>query len=467
MHLILKVAAIVLGLSACVGVGEAQQPRIALRGTVVTPSGPVDHATVLIEGGKIAAIGTDLAPPSGTKVIETGGIVYPGLIDLHDHVTWNVLSRWSSGVKSGARYDWQQLPEYRMALNVPHERFVSEGHGCAAERYAEVKAIAGGATSQAGLSPADLTSAGQSAVPTELQQGCIAGLVRELGVASRLYSAGVAEKLQYEVFPLALDTAHTTALIEGLRDHTINAAMFHIAEGAFDNASARREFGMLQARGLLLPGVSIIHGVALSKENFAVMAKNDVGLVWSPHSNFELYGSTADVAGAKAAGVKMAIAPDWSPTGSDGMLQELKYAAIWNATQSPAPFSDRDLFEMATENAAELGGIADQTGRLAVGLRADILVLKASVDGGDPYSQLVHSSPADVELMIVDGVAVYGDAKLMQQARGTAVPSMVMVCGEPKGLGFASAATWSATVSELTPALARWGATLSPVVDCH
>lgn len=466
MRLILNVATAVLCVSACLGLGKAQQTRIALRGTVVMPSGPVDHATVLIEGEKIAAIGTDLVPPAGTKVIETGGILYPGLIDLHDHVTWNALSRWSFGVKSGARYDWQQLPEYRMALDVPHEKFVSEGHGCAAERYAEVKAIAGGATSQAGLYPADLTSLGQSTAPAVLQQGCLGGLVRELGVASRLYSGGTAEKLRYEVFPLAIDPAHTASLIDGLRDHTISAAMFHIAEGASDNASARREFGMLQARGLLLPGVSIIHGVALSRENFAVMAKTGVGLVWSPHSNFELYGSTADVAGAKAAGVKMAIAPDWSPTGSDGMLQELKYAAIWNATQSPATFSDRELFEMATQNAAELGGIADHTGRLAVGLRADILVLKAS-GGGDAYTQLVHSSPGDVDLVIVDGVAVYGDSKLMQQARGADATSVVMVCGESKGLGFASAATWPATVAELTPALARWGASLSPLADCH
>jgi 5-methylthioadenosine/S-adenosylhomocysteine deaminase len=467
LRLSVRLAAAGLCLSTCLCIAGAQQARIALRGTVVTPSGPVDHATVLIEGEKIAAIGTDLVLPAGTKVIETGGIVYPGLIDLHNHVTWNVLSRWSSGVKSGARYDWQQLPEYQMALNVPHEKFVGEGHGCAAERYAEVKAIAGGATSQAGLYPADLTLPGQSTAPTTVQSNCLGGLVRELGVESRLYSEGASEKLRYEVFPLAIDPAHTAALMDGLRDHTINAAMFHIAEGASDNASARREFAMLQGRGLLLPGVSIIHGVALSRENFAVMAKTGVGLIWSPHSNFELYGSTADVAGAKEAGVKMAIAPDWSPTGSDGMLQELKYAAVWNVTQAPAPFTDRDLFEMATRNAAELGGIADQTGTLAVGMRADLLVLEATAGGGDAYTQLVHSSSADVAMVIVDGVAVYGDAKLMQQARGAAATSMIMVCGEPKGIGFASAGTWPATVSELTAALARWGATLSPLTDCH
>lgn len=120
------------------------QQAWALQGTVVTPSGPVANATVLIKGSSIVSVGRDLEIPAGAHIVKTGGIIYPGLIDLHNHVTWNALARWSAGAKSGARYDWQQLPEYRMALNTPHEKMVAEGHGCAAERYAEVKAIAGG-----------------------------------------------------------------------------------------------------------------------------------------------------------------------------------------------------------------------------------------------------------------------------------------------------------------------------------
>jgi hypothetical protein len=122
------------------------QQLLALNGTVVTSAGPLDHATVLIAGTKIQAVGRQLSLPAGTRIVETDGVIYPGLIDLHNHVTWNALARWSAGPKSGARYDWQQLPEYQMALNVPHEKMVAEGHGCAAERYAEVKALIGGAT---------------------------------------------------------------------------------------------------------------------------------------------------------------------------------------------------------------------------------------------------------------------------------------------------------------------------------
>jgi predicted amidohydrolase YtcJ len=423
---------------------------------------------VLIEGETIKAVRQEVKLAPGVRIIDTHGNIYPGLIDLHNHVTWNVLPRWSSGTKSGARYDWQQLPEYRMALNVPHEKMVAEGHGCAAERYAEVKAIVGGATSQAGLYPADLTASGQTTAQSTIPSGCLAGLTRELGVASRLYERGASEKLRYEVFPLVLDPSHTTALIDGLRDGTINAALFHIAEGASDNASARREFAMLQAQGLLLPGVSIIHGVALSKANFTAMAQAGVGLVWSPRSNFELYGSTAAVADAKAAGVKIAIAPDWSPTGSEGMLQELKYAAVWSATQDPVPFTDHELFEMATRNAAQLGGIAGQVGAIEPGMRADLLVITPdATSANDPYAQLVHSSPAQVALVIVDGVAVYGDQQLMQQLSGGTASPILSVCGNSKLLAASFLATWRSTTAELTPALERWGAHLSSLAECH
>jgi hypothetical protein len=453
-----------LALSLLPGRSFAQQ-LWALHGTAVTPDGPLPRATVLIDGTTIRAVGANLTLPQGTRIVETGGFIYPGLIDLHNHVTWNVFPHWSAGAKSGARYDWQQLPEYQMALSLPHEKLVAEGHGCAAERYAEAKAILGGATSQAGLSPDDLTSPGAATAPATPPPGCLGHLVRELGIDSRLYPNGTPESLHYEVFPLALDQSRTAALIAGLHSGTVKSALLHLAEGSAANAGARREFGFLQARGLLTPGVSVIHGVALTPTDFAAMATSGVGLVWSPRSNFELYGGTADIAAARRAGVTLALAPDWSPTGSDGMLQELKYAAVWNAAQHPAPFADRDLFDMATRNAATLAGIATETGSIVPGKRADLLVLTARQ--GDPYNQLVHASVADVALVVVDGRPLYGDPALMNQARGRSPSTALNLCGTTKELALPTAATWPATVAELTTGLSRWGTALSPLADCR
>jgi imidazolonepropionase-like amidohydrolase len=61
----------------------------AIVGGYVVPvtAEPIDGATILIEDGKIAAIGTDVEIPDGTPVIDAaGGWVLPGFIEAHGHV---------------------------------------------------------------------------------------------------------------------------------------------------------------------------------------------------------------------------------------------------------------------------------------------------------------------------------------------------------------------------------------------
>lgn len=57
-------------------------------GTIFTGTGEVlENASVLIENGKIKAIGADIAAPEGVRVIEAQGrFIIPGLIDTHSHI---------------------------------------------------------------------------------------------------------------------------------------------------------------------------------------------------------------------------------------------------------------------------------------------------------------------------------------------------------------------------------------------
>ena len=57
-------------------------------GTVVTvTSGTIENGTVLVEDGKIKAVGAGLEIPEGAEVIDAkGGVIMPGLIDCHTHI---------------------------------------------------------------------------------------------------------------------------------------------------------------------------------------------------------------------------------------------------------------------------------------------------------------------------------------------------------------------------------------------
>ncbi|MFC2165307.1 amidohydrolase family protein [Acidobacteriota bacterium] len=62
---------------------------IALKGALVhTVAGPpIENATILIEDGKIVAIGQNVSIPTGAKIIDaTGKSIIPGLIDNHSHM---------------------------------------------------------------------------------------------------------------------------------------------------------------------------------------------------------------------------------------------------------------------------------------------------------------------------------------------------------------------------------------------
>lgn len=58
-------------------------------GTIMTiTGGTIENGTVLFEDGKITAVGAGLTIPEGTEIIDAkGGIVTPGLIDCHTHIS--------------------------------------------------------------------------------------------------------------------------------------------------------------------------------------------------------------------------------------------------------------------------------------------------------------------------------------------------------------------------------------------
>jgi imidazolonepropionase-like amidohydrolase len=67
---------------------QSSKPILIENATIMTIThGNIEHGSILIRDGKIAAIGTDLKAPDGATVIDaTGEFVMPGIIDCHSHI---------------------------------------------------------------------------------------------------------------------------------------------------------------------------------------------------------------------------------------------------------------------------------------------------------------------------------------------------------------------------------------------
>jgi cytosine/adenosine deaminase-related metal-dependent hydrolase len=443
---------LMVGLFTCPLLAQSPSGGFALRGTLITPGGIVENGTVVIQQNKITAAGAKVKVPANTIVIDTHGVIAPGLIDLHNHLTYNVFPRWRPIEEFGSRYDWQQKPIYQALIESPHAAMVADGLECEMERYAEVKAI----------------SEGETATVGSLANACSMGLARNLDTEDEWHVA-------YDVFPLQMTETELAPIRQKLANHQLHAFLIHLSEGGHQDASAAREFEMMKGRGLLVPGVLLIHGVALQPANYVEMAAHNVNLIWSPRSNLELYGSTADVAAAKNAHVKIALSPDWSPTGSTGLLAELNYAAAWNDTQTPHLFTDRELVAMATSIPADLIGASDRLGALEPGHDADLLVIKPEGNAKqDAYWTLTHATAAQVMLVMVGGEPLYGDPDVLEKTGPSRPSEKINVCGSSKTLLFtglhgqvdAADETWAHTASILQTALRHYGRDLAPLAEC-
>jgi 5-methylthioadenosine/S-adenosylhomocysteine deaminase len=160
----------------------------------------------------------------------------------------------------------------------------------------------------------------------------------------------------------------------------------------------------------ITPQLAGIHCAGLQAEDFDILARQGGAMIWSPMSNLLLYGKTAQVQAAKAAGVRLGIGSDWSPTGSKNLLGELKVARLYSEALGGV-FSDRELVTMATRGAAVILQWDTVIGTLEAGKRADLLVIEGQ--SGDPYAALIRAKETSLQLVMINGIARYGTPPLM------------------------------------------------------
>lgn len=409
-------------------------PGIVLSGRIVTMNDAnevMPRGHIWLRDGRIAAVwrdGTE-APPgsSAARVVDTGGAIYPGLIDIHNHPEYAIYPALPITTRYRDRYEWRYYDDaYQKRISGPNVVMGSRDFynlGDDVGRYGEWMALIGGTTSVqgggSGLPSAGAIEVGGRHYRPHAQAGCLARNV----------------ETEIDLAPVRswVDMGRDVPQWQRLQaDSSRGALVVHMAEGA--SARMADEFRAAKNSALVNANLVVVHGVALDQSHFADMRVAGAKLVWSPLSNFLLYGKTADVAAALDAGVAISLAPDWAPSGSKSLLGEIKVADIFNRERLRGRVKDVDLVRMATRNPAAALGWAQSLGQIAPGFLADIVVIDDRHE--DPYRNLIESNERQVRATIVRGVALYGDVDLIATLRGgnDNVERVPLFVGRAKGL---------------------------------
>lgn len=379
--------------------------KYALEGRIVSmdkDSSVIDRGRIFVENGIIK----DIRPKSGgypegfskSDVIKSGGSIYPGLMELHNHLPYNILPYWVADKQYRNRGQWGRVKGYRINVTGPMQTLgKSPGFPEAIVRYVECKSLVGGVTTSQGLTLAN----------SNLTKKVFHGLIRNV------------EETNEDILPEALTkiadikAGEAQKFKDSLSEN--KTKLLHLAEGV--DEKARSFFTNLQineTEWAITDKLNGIHCTGLKPGDYKVLGEHGGSMTWSPMSNLILYGGTSDVKAAKENNVMIALGSDWSPSGSKNLLEELKVAYLVSKNPEGGPlFSEEELVRMVTTNPAKILGWENALGSLQVGMKADLLIVRGYK--GDPYTKLIEATEKHLLGIFINGVPRCATKRIMDK----------------------------------------------------
>lgn len=438
------------------GTTPGQEGRLLIRAAAVLPmvdDQVISPGEIYVEDERIACIGpigACDAMSSGSTVINSPGIALPGLIDAHNHVAYNFLPEWAPPQVFDDSAQWRANSDYYNFVTPYRDNKGTADSFCAMVQWGEIMSLVNGTTTVFGA-PQSRT--------------CFRWLVRNPELSTG-YNGFEADRMRTNT--LGIDTVGTddaASLSAAMDAGDVTAYVIHLAEGV--STRARGEFLEMRTLGLLREEAVLIHATGLEPADFEEVAAVGAKVIWSPSSNTALYQDTTNVQAALQAGVSVSIAPDWTPSGADNVLDEVRFARDLVELRWPGMLTAEDYVAMITRIPAEQLGIDGAVGTLQVGRFADILVVDG--DAMLPYTSVMNARPNDIRLVVLNGVPSYGDPEILGVVPG--VPNAcyeVLACGIARNVCWEDAPTGPVSLSGVENRIqAFYAPGPEPLIDCN
>lgn len=413
--------------------------------------GMIDKGDLLLENGKIAAIGGSIAADDAHVIDASGAIVCPGFLDVHRHV-WQ-------GVTQGM-YVRQNNGDYFEQIHMRIGTCMNGEDAYLGNYIGGLSCIETGITTVVDhCHLAHTPEKGEGAARGLIDSG-VGGFFCYQISASPAYGPGASpkradawnqlfgpsdewhfehvEKLRRDLFPsddgllqfgIALSPSELVpgtpeaiaAELQRARKLAPKLITHHVYGYAVAYSDGRegkfRVVEALGAAGLLAPDYQASHGNYLTRDEFRLLAESGASVACCPLNELNV-GPPVHMR-AKACGVRSGIGIDTPIALSNDYIEEFRYAQLCthqiakedslpNSGYPPYTVSFEDTLSSATLRAAESIGLGSVTGSLTKGKRADVVLLRTSnlsiPRGLDPLRTLVgFTTIQDVDSVWVAG----------------------------------------------------------------
>jgi cytosine/adenosine deaminase-related metal-dependent hydrolase len=442
-------------------------PRTLIRGRFVIGFDGDDHVivrdgSVVYEGDRIVHVGHGYAAPVDETIDVGDGIVAPGFIDLDaladiDHAiidTWQPRSlalglQWSEEYARDRRRDvfsredeafQRQYALVQLLLNgittaMPIAAETHKGWAETLEQVADMAQAAGelgirmymGPSYRSGVNVVRADGTRDVHWDEPLGERGLAEAVEFV----RRFDGAFSGRIRGSLLPCRIETVTPALLRETRRwsDELGCLVRIHAAQGADERRFIRRwhdraPIEFLDDLGFLGPRVSIPHAIFIrgssllpddGPDELAILARTATTVIHCPLTSIRHGRILESFDRYRAAGVNVALGTDTFPP---DMIRVMDYGSNMAklAARDESAGQAADLFRAAT-----LGGARalqrDDLGRLAVGAKADIVVVDASPLRTGPLddpirSMLLNMNGSHVRHVIVDGRVVVRDGAI-------------------------------------------------------
>jgi imidazolonepropionase-like amidohydrolase len=378
---------------------RAQGDAILVRGgTIHTATGaPITNGSVLIQAGKIVAVGTNVSAPAGARIIDaTGKTVIPGMVDNHSHIGAKSTDLNDSPMLIGPQHrfldalDWND-PDFQDAVEGGVTTIVTgPGSGENVSGMAVVIKTFGTDYSkrmllEKGGMKFAMGPKGRNRYPATAMG--VAANLRQYLIKTQEYMAAQKkwEDDGKKGNPPARDLGYE-AMADVLTHKTYVRAHVHAATDIMTLLRLKDEFGFDLTLHHSTEAYKVAQEVAKRGVTAVVLPLGDrIGL-----SDDAMMGPYI----LWKAGVKIAMH-------TDAPVISQKWLRLCAALAMRYGIPDEEALKMVTSNAAEIARVSDHVGTIAAGKDADLVIFNG------PW----YEPKSRIDYVIGDGQVVYDRSK--------------------------------------------------------